>query len=187
MRTNDKILVSLANKLSPFTKKVRNITVRPATQVKLDRLNWSDGYKNQYNLVNLVSHENVEFPEPPWNEKPRDRYAKIEEGIALIEFGWRGIGHTITVYVHPNNIVQQLEHAELTDNERLFLECTASYKNSYGGEKNLRWKEANREKKRKQEQPITFNEWEEIKTGLILKKLLTKSGALTNSGRNQVR
>ena len=85
------------------------------------------------------------------------------------------------IYVHPDDAPRLLPPAEgVTDNEKIVLTYTARLKNTYGGETNIRFREASRETK------ITAGEWENAKTALISRKLLNKAGAITVAGRNAI-
>lgn len=183
MLTNDKNVLGLVKKYKPagsnlFNKRV--IDVESGERIQLTGLNWSGGYKNEYVVVDLVSGESVGIPEPAWNEKYRERFVTLREGIALICYAFCGTGGHITLYVHPQNLTPLLEKpVELTENEKVVLYCTSCYKNSYGGEKDMRRKEANR-----MGYKLTAAEWIALQKGLCQRGLLTANGALTMAGRN---
>ena len=89
----------------------------------------------------------------------------------------------ITLMVHPDNapkLLSEKSENDLTKNELIVLVFSRSYKNSYGGQTNVRFKEAHRSK------GITQEDWESAKRSLISKKLLNRAGALNNDGRNAV-
>jgi len=69
---------------------------------------------------------------------------------------------------------------ELTREEKIVLATTRAYKNTYGGESNIRFREAHHET------GISAENWEAAKKHLISRKLLTKAGAITNEGRNAI-
>jgi hypothetical protein len=86
-----------------------------------------------------------------------------------------------TVMMHPENAPKYLpQQVDLTDDEKICLEYTAHLKNSYGGETNIRFNRASREK------GITVERWNNAKISLTEKGLLNKAGAVTQEGRNQV-
>lgn len=85
-----------------------------------------------------------------------------------------------TLYVHPeamNKFISQ-EKDDVSKDEETVLIATRMWKNTYGGQKNLRFKNAQRET------GITQERWEKAKENLIKNKYLTKAGALTTKGRN---
>lgn len=88
-----------------------------------------------------------------------------------------------TLYVHPDAMNKLLpdEKDDVTEDEEIVLVATRMWKNTYGKEKNLRFKNANRAK------GITQERWDKAKENLIRNKYLTKSGAITTKGKNIAR
>jgi len=60
------------------------------------------------------------------------------------------------------------------------LKYTSRYKNTYGGETNIRYKEA------KRETGISQDAWNTALASLKTSKLLNKAGAITTAGRNAI-
>lgn len=87
---------------------------------------------------------------------------------------------TATLYVHPDAMNKMISHDkdEVPKDEEIVLIATRMWKNTYGGEKNLRFKNA------KRSTGITQERWDKAKENLIKNKYLTKAGALTTKGRN---
>ena len=85
----------------------------------------------------------------------------------------------ITIYSHPNNAPKWLpEKPDLTDNERILLECTKGLKSSYAGIKDYRYHEAKRK---------GFNgDIDKVRASLREKGLLNKRNAITDKGRNAI-
>lgn len=182
MLTNDKSVLSLVKRYKPdstlFNK--RAVNVESGEKIQLTGLNWSGGYKNEYVLVDLVSGQSLDVQEPAWNEMYKERFAHLREGVALICYSFCGTGGRITLYVHPSNLTPLLEKpVELTQHEQVVLYCTLCYKNSYGGEKDMRRKEANR-----MGYKISPAEWASLQDGLKSRGLLSSNGALTMAGQN---
>lgn len=180
MYTNDKTILRLVRSYAPegFNKKQARITA--AESVPLTGRNWSGGYKTHYVAVHLESGRAVEFEDPAWDAMYELNYCKLSEGIALLAYHWQGLSKSVDVYVHPSNLVPQLEVEEpLTDVQRVILYVTRSYKNSYGGETDIRRKEAARAGCQ-----LSPDEWEKEQSVLCQLGYLDKRGALTLKGKN---
>jgi len=90
-----------------------------------------------------------------------------------------GSRYIVTLYVNPADMSKLLpEKIELTDNEKIILKCTASYKSSYANIRDYRLYEARRE---------GFNgDIEIVRAELRRKGLLDKRNAITVKGRNAI-
>lgn len=180
MLTNDKNILALVKKYAPERFNKRIVNVESTERLQLTGLNWSGGYKNEYVAVHLESGESVHVPEPAWNEKYRARFVQMEAGVAIICYAYCGLGKRIEVYLHPSNITPLLEKpVELTNEEKAVLYFTRCYKNSYGGETDMRRKEAVR-----LGYPFTKEKWEAVQNQLRERGLLNKANSLTMDGRN---
>jgi hypothetical protein len=87
----------------------------------------------------------------------------------------------LTVYVSPSQLATSNlipKPSEVSDDEGVVLKYTSHYKNTYGGQTNLRFKEATRST------DITVERWEAAKATLIERGLLRKNGSITPEGRN---
>ena len=84
------------------------------------------------------------------------------------------------LFVHPQAVAKMLDEVpeDISKNEKIVLVATRSLKSSYAGEKDFRFNEARRVT------GITKEEWNEAKQSLISKGFLSKTGRITNRGRN---
>jgi len=114
---------------------------------------------------------------------------KVACGIGNIKFKPGEMVLTVTsypkffsLYVHPQDVQKLLPKKDETlgVNHLIVLSYTASLKSSYGGVKNLRFIEANKNHK------ITLDEWNTTLNELMEKKLLRKNKSITPEGRNQI-
>lgn len=180
MYTEDKTLLKIVQRYAPEGFNKRQVQVTPAENVPLTGMNWSGGYKTSYVAVNLQSGASCEFPEPEWNEVYQLRTVKMRTGIAIIAYQWAGLSKYVEVYLHPSNITPQIEEgANLTANQLAILYCTRAYKNSYGGETDLRRKEAGRAGYR-----LSPEEWAKEQSILHEAGFLDRRGSLTTKGKN---
>lgn len=105
---------------------------------------------------------------------------KTRAGIAIIAYQWAGLSKSVEVYLHPSNITPQIEdRAELTANQLAILYCMRAYKNTYGGETDLRRKEAGRAGYR-----LSPEEWAKEQSILQEAGFLDRRGSLTTKGKN---
>lgn len=106
----------------------------------------------------------------------------IPHGVVLVEHSiFCGKDTGLTAVIPSDRIAGYLPPVEkLTEPEGLVLAYTSALKNTYGGEKNIRFSHANRE------HGITAEEWSTAQTALIGRKLLRKNGSITPEGRNAV-
>ena len=85
----------------------------------------------------------------------------------------------MTIYVDPNTATKFLpDPIKINDNERIVLEFTSTYKNTYAGIKNYRFYEASKKV------GISLDDWNIASDTLKTSKLLNKAGAITTTGRN---
>ncbi len=142
----------------------------------------SGGSRSYFVFLNLNNMKVKEVPQ----QGPSDRELKgaksvmFPEGVVCVErMIFRGKDLGIRIYVRPANAAKLLPmQVDLTKDEKTVLSYTTKLKASYGGIKNYRFVEANRDK------GITLPEWEKAKADLIQRKLLNRAGAITNKGRN---
>jgi len=84
----------------------------------------------------------------------------------------------IDIIIHPTMMIKGLSPGQgdldLTDDEKKVLYYTRRYKNTYGGRTDIR----------RIESGLPVDRWKEAQFNLVNKRLLTKSFALTNNGRN---
>jgi len=163
----------------------RKYRVEVVEEIQLLNNAWSGGSRSSYVGVDLttgkvLSPHNNEYSNPFTGQLGREPIVKLSANQAIVKHSYFcGKDAGITIYLHPNNIAKLIPSSEeIGKNEEIVLACTRSYKNTYAGETNLRFKEANRQ------HGISQAEWDTAKASLIVKKLLSKNGAITNDGRN---
>lgn len=164
----------------------KTFIIEVVEQVRLSSNYWSGGTRYEYTGVDLVNNKIIppDFDEygNPFTH-PNVPTVKLEPNMAIVKTGvFCGKHIKPVIYLHPENANKLIKQQDsgLTDNEKIVLRYTKMYKNTYGGETNLRWKEANREK------GISQEDWLAAQKILKEKKMLDKRGAITNAGRNSI-
>jgi DNA-directed RNA polymerase subunit K/omega len=156
-------------------------TERPVNTIS----SWCGGSKDFFVLVNLATMETQPVPEngnvftPALN---RDGVI-VPPNFVIVEhtiFCGKDLG--LTFHVHPGTMAPMLmaPQIDLNRQELIVLAATRALKNSYGGETNIRYREAHTYT------GITIAEWETAKASVTAKGLLNKAGAITTEGRNAV-
>jgi hypothetical protein len=141
----DETILSIIRASFPSYKgKKIKVSMNPPT-----RLNsyWDGGSKNSFVFVNLDSlksldvHSNHPFFE---QERPRDLPNGLPPRIVLVEHSiFCGKDMGITIYARAEDITASLPAPiELTEKEKAVLYYSRAIKNTYGGEKNIRFKKA---------------------------------------------
>jgi len=160
--------------------------VRLSTEVPKElRSYWSGGSRDFFLLYGLETGKVFQLPSnhPFFEPSAPSSLRELKQGVALIKrtyFQGKDLG--ITIYARAEDLAPLLpEKHNLTLEERIVLAATRAYKNSYGGETNLRYKESYRAGFE-----ISFEEWQRIQDTLRAKKLLNKAGAITPTGRNAI-
>lgn len=143
---------------------------------------WSGGSKTDYRLI---LREGLKVLTPPSINPMVDKVNKhpIPPGCFVVEHVIScGKDLGIRFIVRPDEWDTGLLSAQedLSFDEKVVLVYTRSRKSSYAGIKNYRLHEAMRDGL------INEEKWETAKQALIEKKLLNKSGAITDAGKNQV-
>ncbi len=160
-------------------KRVKIVTGDTPTNL---RSYWDGGSRDSYVFVALGNMERIQVESNhPYFEK--DRPSELKElplGVVLVKhciFCGKDMG--ITIYANGDDISKSLPlQEEVSDDEKIVLEYTASLKNTYGGETNIRFKRAHKK------EGISQETWELTKAGLIEKKMLRKNGSITPLGMN---
>lgn len=163
----------------------RKFALVVAESVTLTDRYWHGGTKSDWCAVDLARGRVAGTPystgtSVPWSDTADPEYP-LRPGVAVVEHSrFCGKDMGLTLYVHPDNAAKLLPApVELTDDERLVLRMTASYKNTYGGETNIRFHEGQRK-----DPTITAERWEGASCELLSRGLLRKNGAITPDGRN---
>ena len=145
---------------------------------------WDGGSKDSYIFYELSTGKtfHVATNHPFFErENPRDLKA-LPPGVILVchsIFCGKDMG--ITIYADEMSLAPLLPpKTDVTDDERIVLTYTARLKNTYGGETNIRYRNA------KRDTGISPERWNAAKSQLIGKGLLRKNGAITPQGRNAI-
>jgi hypothetical protein len=144
---------------------------------------WQGGSRDYWAVLQLSTMKVASIPE---NGSGFGQYKNALEmplpapDFALVRHSiFCGKDAGIHIYLHADNGAKLLpKPTEVTQNEKIVLVSTRSYKSSYAGVSNYRFVEARRDT------GITATEWEEAKAALISRGLLLKTGAITVDGRN---
>lgn len=144
---------------------------------------WDGGSRDYFTALNLNTNQVMTVPQngTPFDGGPiAPNGVIVPEGFMIAEHSiFCGKDTGITFYVNPKTSTGFLPPvSSLTDCERVVLEFTSRYKNTYGGETNLRFKEARRATQ------ITVDNWDIAKSDLMREGMLTLSGAITTKGKN---
>lgn len=145
---------------------------------------WSGGSRDYFAFVNMgVAGLATQVPEngTPFTPAINNELTTLPTNIALVRYH-RGPHEYVTVFVPAENLNRFALPAAvpLEWAEQVVLAATATYKNSYGGLTNCRFREATRAT------GIDENQWNLAKATLMAKKLLNAAGAITDAGRNAV-
>jgi hypothetical protein len=151
---------------------------------------WSGGSRDKYSAINFSTGEIVPFPgqqSAPWDNSRADRKVTLEPGFAVVThtiFSGKDLG--LTFYLHPDNATKLLPPpTELSENEAIVLDATASLKSSYNGKDRYQMKCDDWSYSWRKSPPfMSRDDWEIAKQSLIAKGLLNKAGAITVNGRN---
>ena len=147
---------------------------------------WDGGSRDYFVFVRL-SDQQV-FMEVP-AQSMFDKQIKgadsvtLPPGMGCVEHSiFRGKDMGLTLHLTPENSLKLIpdKSEELSEDEAIVLVSTSKYKNTYGGETNIRFREASRRVK------ITQERWDKALESLIEKKLLRKNGSITPYGRNAI-
>lgn len=156
---------------------------------------WSGGSRSYYRFIRLSDNQVTE------SMPAQSAFDKRIEGMDAVEIppGYACVEHCIfqgkdlglRINIHPDNAAKMIpEKPAMSVIEGIVLQYSKSHKNSYGGQKNVRFHAANQDRKykaqarREEYMPITWDEWEIAKTALIAAGMLKKNGAITTAGKN---
>lgn len=144
---------------------------------------WDGGSRNYFVVLRLDDNIALKVPQngTMFDGLKFEKFV-IPPGYLVVEHSiFMGKDYGITFHINPETSLGFLPKAHsLTSDERTVLKYTMSHKNTYAGETNVRYREANRE------MGITAEEWEYAKITCIAKGLITRGNAITNSGRNAI-
>jgi hypothetical protein len=96
----------------------KSVVVVPTNTVTLQGLNWDSGSKSLYSAVSIATNKAVTAgylgnPHPMQNENEGAKIA-IPPGVVICEHGtFMGKPSRMTIYVHPDNMPQFVESANV--------------------------------------------------------------------------
>lgn len=146
---------------------------------------WDGGSRDNFAALNLETNKVLAVPQ---NGTPFDGGPIAPNGV-IVPPGFMIAEHTIfcgkdlgiTFHVNAETSLKFLPTVpSITDDESNVLTATRSYKNTYGGETDIRFRECRRKT------GITRERWDTAKASLTTAGLLNKAGALTTPGKNAI-
>jgi len=143
---------------------------------------WSDGSRDYFALVNIITGKQVPIPEngtPFSNGGQIFQLSELPEGCALVEHSIScGKDMGIRIQVRPDNLNRLAlpAPATLTKGQIAVLVFTYEKKSSYNGR--------NRQQMALDEIGMPESEWNQAKAELIALGLLKSNGAITDQGKN---
>jgi hypothetical protein len=166
--------------------KGRKLSIKVANNPLDVRSYWSEGSRDHFVFLRLDNLKTYEIPSQSMYDTQMKNVDNVQlvPGMICVEHSYFcGKDMGITIHVHPDNAPNLLpnNNTELTRDEKIVLVYTRSLKNTYGGETNLRFKEAKRKKS------ISLEQWENAVKSLQNKKMLTKAKSITIDGKNIIR
>jgi hypothetical protein len=162
----------------------RRYRVLVTSTVNLTDNYWDGGSKSDYIGLDIVSGTSSTANPAAfgWFLAPKVPTITLEPGQAVIEhtqFCGKDMG--IRIHLHPDNVRKLLPApADLTEMERIVLYFTRSRKPGYGGDKDYRFHEAQRET------GLLRDGWIRGAFLCTQKGLLDNRGAITVAGRNAI-
>ena len=142
---------------------------------------WDGGSRSQYSILRLSDMSIVPIAAAPFMQRSalHENECNLSVGFVVVELDTFRGKDSICIHSCAGNMQKLLGKApDLTDDEKIVLVATSTYKNTYAGETNIRFRRAHRKT------GISAERWETAKSALIERKLLNRAGAITNAGRN---
>ena len=151
-------------------------------KVALSGTQWDGGSRSEYFAVTLtepIQSQGLSV-QSTWPTPSHDPIADIPQFGAIVEWvTFCGNDHGLTIHIGPDSVSALLPApSEVGDALGVVLCATSTYKNSYGGETGIRFREAH------SETGITRESWDAAITSAIAEGYLRKNGSITPKGRN---
>lgn len=184
MGTSDKAVVDIAKKAFPnYNGKMFKIYIsdQPINCASY----WDGGSREYFKFVNLIDLSvSEEVPAQSMFDKQILNIDKVvlPPNIVCVKHSiFRGKDYGLTIIANSNSMSKYLpEKPNLSYNDKIVLHAAKSLKSNYAGISNYRFHQANRYTN------ISQEDYDNTKTSLIERKLLTATGAISNLGRNAV-
>ena len=145
---------------------------------------WDGGSRDYYSFYELATGKtfNVHSNHPMFEANQPRLINGLPNGIVIVErsyFCGKDMG--ITIYANDVDLTPMLpKPSDITENERIVLVATRSLKNSYAGQKHVRFHAS------KRQFGISREQWIEAQQTLISKGMLRKNKSITPDGQNAV-
>ena len=180
LKSSDHSVKSILQRAFPEFKG-RSVTVDSRETVRFYGTLWDSGSKREYALVCIDSGRVSRIKEAPFLQRSEfhENDHPVIPGVAVAVLSHSGLHEFAYIYFHADDMPKSAQ-AETTRNEKIVLYATRSLKSSYGGVKNYRFREAH------ESTGISWDEWISATESLMNRGMLTKRGAITATGRNQV-
>jgi hypothetical protein len=150
------------------------------------RSSWQGGSRDYYSFVRLDGQAvSNRLPAQSGFDRPVKGLDSVQlpDGTAVVEhsiFQGRDLG--LTLMIGRQNATKMLPSpVTLPDDQLVVLEHTRSLKSTYGGVKNIRYREAH------QSTGITVDRWDAAVASLMASKHLRRNKSITPKGRNACR
>lgn len=174
---------------------IRALAIRRPGEIRFSRCDgvieklhsyWDGGTRDSWERLNLETGQRygVQANVSPLSADPGARWEPTpgEALICYTEGGSRGGIRIWKVEMHPDDFFRlwwasQKNSEELSRDERIVLVATRSYKASYAGIKEYRFRQA------RSECGMSRERWDAAKASLIARKLLNRAGAITPAGK----
>lgn len=145
---------------------------------------WDGGSRDYYAFYHLDQNKSVDVHSNHPNfetNQPRDLEILPDRVVLVNQSIFCGKDSGITIYANESDLVKMLPPTtDVSDHEKTVLKFTSHLKNTYGGQKHIRFSEA------RCATGITRNQWVESQLSCISKGLLRKNKSITPDGRNAI-
>lgn len=188
----EKIMIVATKDVKEIVHKVfpnfkgRDVTVQPFRGPYNLNSYWDGGCRRWYAFYDLITKREWHVPDshPFFDRRPDGsrmgaiQCKELPENTVLVVLSYTYPKYRCTIYGELSPSLPEPESVD--DDERIVLEYTRSYKNTYAGRTNVRFWEAHHST------GISQDRWESAKARLIERRLLRKNGSLTREGRNVI-
>ena len=181
LKRSDRTVDQIIHAAFPFWKG-QKVQANITDTIQFHNTMWDEGNRRTYIYVDLNTMRTQPVPQEQYGSRSEFHQTQhsIPQGFVCVVNVESRCPH-IEIHGPTANLSKLLPKTqELSDDEKIVLIATRSYKSSYAGISNYRLHEAKRQR------GITLERWEAAKETLIQKGLLNKAGAITVDGKNAV-
>lgn len=167
----------------------RRISITASESVELTGNYWDGGCRSYWHFVALDGMRTISAPtmHPVFDAPAGVAVAPtpvvpLPPGVVAVEDSHFGTYRDVTIYANAATIAPMLPAGDSAVSEdcSLVLIATASLKNTYGGETDIRFRRAN------ERRGITRERWNAAQAECIQAGYLNRAGAITPKGRNMI-